>query len=254
MLSQINIQDVVAIAKEAGGAIMQIYSQDFEVEYKQDNSPLTIADKKANDIIENNLNQLLVNLPILSEEGKEIPYEDRKHWEYFWLIDPLDGTKEFVKKNGEFTVNIALIHKNTPVLGVVYAPALDICYWAKQGEGAFKDGQRLPLKTESQRETYKIVASRSHMSDETQAFIDDIDTDKEKELILIGSSLKICLVAEGEADIYPRLGPAMEWDTGAAHAIVNETGKNVQKYNNVEYMSHLYNKEKLLNQWFVAGD
>ena len=254
MLSQINIQDVVAIAKEAGGAIMQIYSQDFEVEYKQDNSPLTIADKKANDIIENNLNQLLVNLPILSEEGKEIPYEDRKHWENFWLIDPLDGTKEFVKKNGEFTVNIALIHKNTPVLGVVYAPALDICYWAKQGEGAFKDGQRLPLKTESQRETYKIVASRSHMSDETQAFIDDIDTDKEKELILIGSSLKICLVAEGEADIYPRLGPTMEWDTGAAHAIVNETGKNVQKYNNVEYMSHLYNKEKLLNQWFVAGD
>ena len=254
MLSQINIQDVVAIAKEAGGAIMQIYSQDFEVEYKQDNSPLTIADKKANDIIENNLNQLLVNLPILSEEGKEIPYEDRKHWEYFWLIDPLDGTKKFIKKNGEFTVNIALIHKNTPVLGVVYAPALDICYWAKQGEGAFKDGQRLPLKTESQRETYKIVASRSHMSDETQAFIDDIDTDKEKELILIGSSLKICLVAEGEADIYPRLGPTMEWDTGAAHAIVNETGKNVQKYNNVEYMSHLYNKEKLLNQWFVAGD
>ena len=254
MLSQINIQDVVAIAKEAGGAIMQIYSQDFEVEYKQDNSPLTIADKKANDIIENNLNQLLVNLPILSEEGKEIPYEDRKHWEYFWLIDPLDGTKEFVKKNGEFTVNIALIHKDAPVLGVVYAPALGICYWAKQGEGAFKDGQRLPLKTEIQRETYKIVASRSHMSDETQAFIDDIDTDKEKELILIGSSLKICLVAEGEADIYPRLGPTMEWDTGAAHAIVNETGKNVQKYNNVEYMSHLYNKEKLLNQWFVAGD
>ena len=254
MLNQIDIQDIVTIAKEAGNAIMQVYNQDFEVEYKQDSSPLTLADKKANDIIEDGLNRLSVNFPILSEEGKEIPYEDRKHWEYFWLIDPLDGTKKFIKKNGEFTVNIALIHKNTPVLGVVYAPALDICYWAKQGEGAFKDGQRLPLKTESQRETYKIVASRSHMSDETQAFIDDIDTDKEKELISIGSSLKICLVAEGEADIYPRLGPTMEWDTGAAHAIVNETGKNVQKYNNVEYMSHLYNKEKLLNQWFVAGD
>mgnify|MGYP000173194605 FL=1 len=254
MLDKINTKDIVTIAKEAGDVIMQIYNQDFEVEYKQDSSPLTLADKKANDIIENSLNQLSVNLPILSEEGKDIPYEERKHWEYFWLVDPLDGTKEFVKKNGEFTVNIALIHKDTPVLGVVYAPALDICYWAKQGEGAFKDGQRLPLKTESQRETYKIVASRSHMSDETQAFIDDIDTDKEKELILIGSSLKICLVAEGEADIYPRLGPTMEWDTGAAHAIVNETGKNVQKYNNVEYMSHLYNKEKLLNQWFVAGD
>ena len=152
MLDKINIQDIVAIAKEAGGAIMQIYSQDFEVEYKQDKSPLTIADKKANDIIENSLNQLTVNLPILSEEGKNIPYEERKHWEYFWLIDPLDGTKEFVKKNDEFTVNIALIYKDTPVLGVVYAPALDICYWAKQGDGAFKDGKRLPLKTDNDRE------------------------------------------------------------------------------------------------------
>jgi 3'(2'), 5'-bisphosphate nucleotidase len=254
MLSQINIQDVVAIAKEAGGAIMQIYSQDFEVEYKQDNSPLTIADKKANDIIENNLNQLLVNLPILSEEGKEIPYEDRKHWEYFWLIDPLDGTKEFVKKNGEFTVNIALIHKNTPVLGVVYAPALDICYWAKQGEGAFKDGQRLPLKTESQRKTYKIVVSRSHMSDETQAFIDAIDTKKEKELISIGSSLKICLVAEGASDIYPRLGPTMEWDTGAAHAIAVESGKNLQKYKDGAYSKYKYNKEYLLNSFFIVSE
>ena len=137
MLNQIDIQDIVTIAKEAGNAIMQVYKQDFEVEYKQDSSPLTLADKKANDIIEDGLNQLSVIFPILSEEGKEIPYEDRKHWEYFWLIDPLDGTKEFVKKNGEFTVNIALIYKDTPVLGVVYAPALDVCYWAKQGEGLF---------------------------------------------------------------------------------------------------------------------
>ena len=253
MLSQVNIQDIVTIAKEAGNAIMQIYKQDFKVEYKQDSSPLTLADKKANDIIEDGLNRLSVSFPILSEEGKETPYEDRKHWEYFWLIDPLDGTKEFIKKNGEFTVNIALIYKDTPVLGVVYAPALDVCYWAKQGVGAFKDGQKLPIKIANQRNTYKIVASRSHMSDETKAFIDAIDVDKEKELISIGSSLKICLVAEGEADIYPRLGPTMEWDTGAAHAIVNETGKNVQKYNNVEYTPHLYNKEKLLNQWFVAS-
>ena len=254
MLDKINIKDIVAIAKEAGDAIMQIYSQYFEVEYKQDNSPLTLADKKANDIIENRLNQLSVKLPILSEEGKKIPHEERKHWEYFWLVDPLDGTKEFVKKNDEFTVNIALIHKDTPVLGVVYAPALDICYWAKQDKGAFKDGQRLPLKTESQRETYKIVASRSHMSDETQAFIDDIDTDKEKELISIGSSLKICLVAEGEADIYPRLGPTMEWDTGAAHAIVNESGKRIEKHKNNKLMSHLYNKRDLLNHWFVVDN
>jgi 3'(2'), 5'-bisphosphate nucleotidase len=251
MLNQIDIQDIVTIAKEAGKVIMQVYKQDFEVEYKQDSSPLTLADKKANDIIEDGLNQLSVNLPILSEEGNDIPYEDRKHWEYFWLVDPLDGTKEFVKKNDEFTVNIALIHKDKPVLGVVYAPALDVCYWAKQGEGAFKDGKTLPLKAESQRNTYKIVASRSHMSDETQAFIDAIDIDKEKELISIGSSLKICLVAEGEADIYPRLGPTMEWDTGAAHAIVNESGGqlNDQKNNNVlKYNT----SEKLLNNYFVV--
>jgi len=251
MLNQINTQDIVTIAKEAGHAIMQIYAQDFEVEYKQDNSPLTLADQTANDIIETGLNQLPVNLPILSEEGKHTPYEERKYWEYFWLVDPLDGTKEFVKKNGEFTVNIALIHKDTPVLGVVYAPALDICYWAKKNQGAFKDGQRLPLKTEGQRSTYKIVASRSHMSDDTQAFIDAIDTNKEKELISIGSSLKICLVAEGEADIYPRLGPTMEWDTGAAHAVVDESGGQLLDFG--VNMPLKYNlKESLLNPYFIV--
>jgi len=254
MINQIDIQDIITIAKEAGDAIMQVYKQDFEVEYKQDNSPLTQADKQANDIIETGLNQLSVNFPILSEEGRDTPYEDRKHWEYFWLVDPLDGTKEFVKKNDEFTVNIALIHKDAPVLGVVYAPALDICYWAKQGEGAFKDGQNLPLKTEDQCNTYKIVASRSHMSNETQAFIDAIETDKEKESISVGSSLKICLVAEGEADIYPRLSPTMEWDTGAAHAIVNESGKSIQQYKSGQYSELEYNKEDLLNQWFVVGE
>ena len=254
MFNQIDIQDIVTIAKEAGNAIMRVYKQDFEVEYKQDSSPLTLADKKANDIIEDGLNQLSVNFPILSEEGKDVLYEERRHWEYFWLVDPLDGTKEFIKKNGEFTVNIALIHKDTPVLGVVYAPALDVCYWAKQDEGAFKDGQKLPLKTASQRNTYKIVASRSHMSDETQAFIDAIDIDKEKELISIGSSLKICLVAEGKADIYPRLGPTMEWDTGAAHAIALESGFTLDKYSNSFFSLHCYNKKKLLNDWFVVHD
>ena len=253
MLNKIDIQDIATIAKSAGDAIMQVYQQDFDVEYKLDSSPLTLADKKANDIIEDGLNQLSVNFPILSEEGKGVPYEERKHWEYFWLVDPLDGTKEFVKKNGDFTVNIALIHKDTPALGVVYASALDVCYWAKQGEGAFKDGQNLPLKAESQRNTYKIVASRSHMSYETQAFIDAIDTQKEKELISIGSSLKICLVAEGEADICPRLGPTMEWDTGAAHAIINESGKKLRKYSDELYSSCKYNKYSLLNQWFVVN-
>ena len=252
MLNQIDIQDIIAIAKEAGEAIMEIYNKDFEVEYKKDRSPITLADKRANKIIESGLNKLSVDLPILSEEGGITPYEDRKHWKYFWLVDPLDGTKEFVKKNGEFTVNIALIHIDLPVLGVVYAPALDVCYWAKKGEGAFKDGQKLPLKTIAPRNTYKIVISRSHMSDETQKFIDAIDTSKEKELVLIGSSLKICLIAEGEADIYPRLGPTMEWDTGAAHAVVCEAGFNIKRHNNLTSNQHLYNKDNLLNDWFVV--
>jgi len=255
MLDQINIQDVISIAKKAGDAIMKIYDQDFEVEYKKDRSPLTLADKKANKIIETDLSNLLVSFPILSEEGEKIPYEERRYWEYFWLIDPLDGTKEFIKKNDEFTVNIALIHKNIPVLGVVFAPALNVCYWAKQGDGAFKDGQRLPLKMVDQRAAYKIVASRSHMSDNTQIFIDSITTNKKKKLIFIGSSLKICLVAEGEADIYPRLGPTMEWDTGAAHAIINESGKILVKYAKINTREELtYNKESILNQWFVVKD
>ena len=150
MLDQIDIQDIVKIAKDAGKAIMEIYYQDFDVEYKTDNSPLTIADQKAKEIIVTSLNRLPVNtllqqnIPILSEEGRRIPYDERKNWEYFWLIDPLDGTKEFVKRNGEFTINIALIYKDTPVLGVVYSPVLNVCYWAKNNEGAFKDGKKLP--------------------------------------------------------------------------------------------------------------
>lgn len=256
MLEKINVQDVVLLAKQAGEAIMEIYKKDFDVEFKADESPLTEADKAAHIIIEDCLKQLDdkngTQIPVLSEEGKDIPYEERKGWEYFWLVDPLDGTKEFVKKNGEFTVNIALIHKDTPVLGVVYAPALDITYWAKHGEGAFKDGQKLPLKTAEQRDTYKIVASRSHMSDETQQFIDGLATNKEKELVSIGSSLKICLVAEGEADIYPRLGPTMEWDTGAAHAILLESGCSIDKYVHGNLLAFFYNKEVLLNPFFIA--
>lgn len=253
MLNQIDVQDIVMIAKEAGDAIMQIYKCDFKVRYKQDNSPLTLADKKANEIIERGLNKLLINFPILSEESKEITYKERKHWDYFWLVDPLDGTKEFIKKNDEFTVNIALIYKNTPVLGVVYVPALDVCYWAKQDEGAFKNNKKLPLKTERQKETYKIAASRSHISNETQAFINAIDINKQKELILIGSSLKICLVAEGEVDIYPRLGLTMEWDTGAAHAIIKESKMSLMEYSkNGDVQEFKYNKPSLLNNPFIV--
>ena len=259
MLDQIDIQDIVIIAKDAGKAIMEIYNQDFGIEYKTDNTPLTIADQKANEIIVAALNQLPVNsflqqnIPILSEEGRTIPYNERKNWEYFWLIDPLDGTKEFVKKNGEFTVNIALIYNETPVLGVVYSPVLNVCYWAKRDEGAYKDGKKLPLKANEQRDVYKIVASRSHMSNETKDFIEAIDTDKEKVIISIGSSLKICLVAEGEANIYPRLGPTMEWDTAAAHAIVNESDALFNKYiEKGTCQQHVYNKKDLLNDWFVV--
>jgi len=259
VLDQIDIQDIVKIAKDAGKAIMKIYNQNFDVEYKKDSSPLTIADINANQIIVTALNQLPVNsflqqnIPILSEEGRNVPYDERKNWEYFWMIDPLDGTKEFVKKNGEFTINIALIYKRAPVLGVVYSPVLNVCYWAKKGEGAFKDGKKLPLKINGQKDVYKIVASRSHMSSETKDFIEAIDTDKEKVIISIGSSLKICLVAEGEANIYPRLGPTMEWDTAAAHAIVNESDGLFNKYIDKDvYQKHLYNKENLLNDWFVV--
>ena len=237
-------------------AVLEIYNQDFSVEYKKDNSPLTVADKNANDIIVNSLNKLPINsllkknIPILSEEGRSVHYDERKNWEYFWLIDPLDGTKEFVKKNGEFTINIALIHIDSPVIGVVYSPVLNTCYWAKRDEGAFKDGKQLPLKIENKEDVYKIVASRSHMSTETKDFIDSIATDKEKVVVSIGSSLKICLVAEGEANIYPRLGPTMEWDTAAAHAIVNESDGSFYKYK--DQGNHYYNKENLLNDWFVV--
>ena len=259
MLDQINIQDIIKIAKDAGKVIMEIYKQDFGVEFKTDNSPLTIADRKANEIIVTALNQLPVNsflqqnIPILSEEGRNVPFDERKNWEYFWLIDTLDGTKEFVKKNGEFTINIALIYKDVPIIGVVYSPALNVCYWAKRNEGAFKDGKKLPIKANRQKDVYKIVASRSHMSNETKDFIEAIDTDKEKVIISIGSSLKICLVAEGEANIYPRLSPTMEWDTAAAHAIVNESNALFNKYiKNGPYQKHLYNKKNLLNDWFVV--
>lgn len=258
MLDNINIEDIVALAKKAGDAIMDIYQKDFEVEFKADQSPLTEADTAAHKIIEQGLKELDQKnnrlIPLMSEEGKNIPYQNRKDWDYFWMVDPVDGTKEFIKKNGEFTVNIALINQGMPVLGVVYAPALGQMYWAKQGEGAFKDGQALPLKRAEQRDSYKVVASRSHLSDETKIFIDEIKTEKVKELVSIGSSLKLCLVAEGEADIYPRLGPTMEWDTAAAHAVVLCAGMKVCEFNKGEISKPLvYNKQNLLNPFFIVS-
>ncbi|OQX59319.1 MAG: 3'(2'),5'-bisphosphate nucleotidase [Helicobacteraceae bacterium 4484_230] len=260
MLNHINIQDIVSIAKEAGSAIMEIYEKDFQIEYKDDKSPLTEADLKSNEIICSALVNLYPDIPLLSEENKEVPYGDRKGWEYFWLIDPIDGTKEFIKKNGEFTVNIALIHKDVPVLGVVYAPVLNDMYYAKKGEGAFKNGLRLPLEQNSEPEKkLSVVASKSHLSKETQEFIDNLRLSTEElSLVSKGSSLKLCMVAEGAADIYPRLAPTMEWDTAAAHAVVLEAGKEVLQYQE-DFLSEgakllpvVYNKENLLNPWFVV--
>ena len=250
MLKTINLEEIEKIAHVAGDAIMEIYKQDFNIEYKDDKSPLTEADLKANEIICSSLEKLYPNIPIMSEENKQTEYEVRKNWEYYWCIDPIDGTKEFIKKNDEFTVNIALIHKNTPVLGVVYAPAIDEMYKAKKGDGAFKNGQKLPLiVNNSPEEKLSVVASKSHLSPETQEFIDNLQT-KEINQVSKGSSLKLCMVATGEADIYPRLAPTMEWDTAAADAVVREAGKMTYQFENETAM--VYNKENLLNPWFVV--
>ena len=248
MLRQIELNEIENIAKEAGETIMEIYNRDFSIAYKDDKSPLTEADLASHEVIMRGLEKY--GMPILSEEGKEISYEERKKWEYYWCIDPIDGTKEFIKKNGEFTVNIALIHHDMPVLGVVYAPALGDMYAAKQGEGAFKNGQELPLSRNSDlSEKTRVVASKSHLSEETQAFIDALDT-REVEQVSKGSSLKLCMVAEGEADIYPRLAPTMEWDTAAADAVVRESGK--MTYIFASGTPVRYNKENLLNPWFIV--
>lgn len=248
MLDKIELKDIEAIVLSAGNTIMDIYKRDFTIAYKDDKSPLTEADLASHEVIMQGLEKY--GIPILSEEGKSIEYDDRKTWEYYWCIDPIDGTKEFIKKNGEFTVNIALIHHNTPILGVVYAPALQDMYVAKKGYGAYKNGEKLPLRVNADlSEKMSVVASKSHLSNETQAFIDALET-KEIEQVSKGSSLKLCMVAEGEADIYPRLAPTMEWDTAAADAIVRESGKMTYQFENDQPV--VYNKMDLLNPWFVV--
>ncbi len=256
MLEKINLDTIAAVAKKAGDAIMGIYEKDFGIEYKDDKSPLTEADTMSNEIICQALGELYPEIPLMSEENKAIPFDERKDWDYYWCIDPIDGTKEFIKKNGEFTVNIALIHQNAPVLGVVYAPALGDMYMAKKGSGAFKNGERLPLQRNLTPEMYlNVVASKSHLSEETQAFIDALaKTTEEIHQVSKGSSLKLCMVAEGEADVYPRLAPTMEWDTAAADAVVRESGKMTYQYtqDTEAETPMVYNKENLLNPWFVV--
>lgn len=241
-----NIEEIIFIAKEAGKKALEIFNQDFNIYYKNDKSPLTEADLLVNEYICKNLDRY--NISIISEENKNIPYNIRKNWEYCWLIDPIDGTKEFINKNKEWTINIALVYKNKPILGVVYAPALDLIFYAKQNQGAYKNNTKLPIITKNN--TYKIVASKSHLNDETLNFINNINTKLDKEFVSIGSSLKLCFVASGEADCYPRLAPTMEWDTAAAQAIVEEAGKKVYDYNTLKTLE--YNKEKLLNPYFIA--
>ena len=260
LFNTIRIEDIKRIALEAGAAIMEIYKQDFGVEYKEDQSPLTQADLKANAIICDALQKLYPMIPIMSEENKQTPFEIRKNWEYYWCIDPIDGTKEFIKKNDEFTVNIALLHHNIPVLGVVYAPALGEMYYAKKSEGAFFEQlddlhsiikkKKLPFV---QKEEFKVVASKSHLSKETEDFINKLSVDYPFLTIQSrGSSLKLCMVATGEADIYPRLAPTMEWDTAAADAIVREAGRMTYQYPLTVEFPLLYNKEELINPWFVV--
>ena len=248
MLEKIDLEEIKNIAFDASKVIMEIYCKDFKVDYKDDNSPLTEADLKSNEIICSSLKKLYPKIPIMSEENKQTEYEERKNWEYYWCIDPIDGTKEFIKKNDEFTINIALIHNKIPVLGVVYAPAINVMYSAKKGFGAFKNEEKLPFQRDDNK--YVIVASKSHMSIQTQEFIDKIQTKKEKELISMGSSLKLCLVASGSADCYPRIAPTMEWDTAAADAIVRESGKMTYVFETKKPL--VYNKENLLNPNFIV--
>jgi 3'(2'), 5'-bisphosphate nucleotidase len=254
----------IKAAIEGGKKIMGVYAQDFSVFTKEDNSPLTEADRQAHECIKTILAE--TNLPLLSEEGKLTPFEERKNWETFWLVDPLDGTKEFIKRNGEFTVNIALIKHSTPVLGVVFVPVTGMLYFGEEGKGSFYfelgsadttiDPEEIithakPLPSTQAAEVYTVVASRSHNTPETEQFIEEKRRKHvEVNTISAGSSIKLCLVAEGKAQVYPRLAPTMEWDTAAGHAVAKFAGCQVYDFkNNTELQ---YNKENLLNPWFVV--
>ena len=234
-----------------GEEIIKIYNDEFEVSFKEDNSPLTVADENANAIIESLLE--VTNIPILSEEGRDVPYQERKKWDRLWIVDPLDGTKEFVKRNGEFTVNIALIENGKPILGVIYVPVTNVLYYASI-EGAFKKVNNIvvQLPNVNQKNNFVAVGSRSHQSDETKAYFEELSKKHGNvEVVSMGSSLKICLVAEGSADVYPRFAPTMEWDTAAGHAIANYAGKKLIDYTTKKEMR--YNREQLLNNWFIVS-
>ncbi len=266
-MEQQDILKAIDAALLAGEKILAIYNDpasDFQVERKADNSPLTIADRAAHEAI----SQILAETPypVLSEEGKSIPYVERKDWKELWIVDPLDGTKEFIKRNGEFTVNIAFVQDFIPRIGVIYLPVKHVLYFALEGLGAYKLADvtsrgdasleeliakaiRLPIETEHDK--YVIVASRSHSTPETEKFVEEARVvHPNVELVSSGSSIKICLVAEGVADVYPRFAPTMEWDTAAGHAIARAAGMEV--YRAGMDMPLSYNKEDLLNPWFIV--
>jgi len=249
----INIIDITTIAEEAGKTILEVYnSDDFGVEIKSDNSPLTKADKASNDIITKRLTELYPEITILSEEGKEIPYDERKNWKQFWCVDPLDGTKEFIKRNGEFTVNIALIKDNKPIAGVIFVPVTNEVFYGDIENGSFKidsKGNKIKIRVSSKSPTdeLNVVQSRSHSGDEENQFYSKY---KIKQALSKGSSLKICLVAEGLAEIYFRGGPTWEWDTAAGHAILLGAGGYFVNKNKSELV---YNKEVIKNFGFIAS-
>ena len=246
------ISKIIELSEKAGKAILEVYSRaDFSVTNKADDSPLTAADTAAHGIILEGLRKLPSQWPVLSEESKHIPYSERRSWEVYWLVDPLDGTKEFIKKNGEFTVNIALVRSGVPVMGVVHVPVRQLTYYAEKGAGAFKklpNGESVPICAQAGPiDKLKIVLSRSHLGGEIEGFLQKAGP---YESVSVGSSLKFCLIAEGQAHLYPRFWPSMEWDTAAAQCVVTEAGGREL---DLQGKPLTYNKENLLNSSFVAS-
>lgn len=259
---KLHLAVAIEAALNAGIEILKVYGTDFNVEIKGDDSPLTLADNNANDVINTFLRP--TNIPIISEENKQLPYDDRKGWNRCWIVDPLDGTKEFIKRNGEFTVNIALIEDGVPVLGVIYVPVSKTLYFTASDKTSKKivlDSEDTSIEEifENAKEIgpqpisspVKIVGSRSHLNEDTERFISEIEMKNEVEIVSMGSSLKFCMVAEGLAHIYPRYAPTMEWDTAAGHAICSAVGVDVVDQTTGVQMK--YNKPNLLNNHFMVG-
>jgi len=248
------VHAVVALARRAGEAINELYTGGYRVDAKKDGSPLTTADRRSHQIIVQALGEMTPDVPVLSEESVPVSPEVRRQWSQFWMVDPLDGTREFVKGNGEFTVNIALVRDGIPVLGVVYAPVPDLMYWATQGGDAYR--QRIAGEVEFIHTgeysggRARVAASRSHGRGALGTFLQALHgAEGDYDVVSMGSSLKICLVAEGGADVYPRLGPTWEWDTAAAHCILHSAGGRLIDRAGRELR---YNKVSLLNPWFLA--